>query len=181
MNELYTSPAYEVRAPQTGDVPGLIELDIKAWQTGEGRLVPSIIAEVEVNRLRSPEHGQDIARDVVTYQGNSEVNPANEFWGVVAEGDAVVGSVKGSGTSAAVELVAIQVDPDYHGQGVAQELVSGFFDWADSQHPGKDVFVSVDSRNERARAFYAKLGFQAVSSDSQAGGVLRLVRKADTE
>ncbi|HEU5187366.1 MAG TPA: GNAT family N-acetyltransferase [Candidatus Saccharimonadales bacterium] len=181
MNELYTSPTYEVRPPQTVDVPGLIELDIKAWQTGEGRRVPPFIADVEVSRLQSPEHRQDIARDVVTYQGNSEVNPANEFWGVVVEGDAVVGSVKGSGTSAAVELVAIQVDPDYHSQGVAQELVSGFFDWADSQHPGKDVFVSVDSRNEHARAFYAKLGFQAASSSSQLGGVLHLVRRAGTE
>ena len=60
------------------------------------------------------------------------------------------------------EIVALYVDEKYHGTGVAQALVNAFIEWAD---PTKPIELGVYKENERAKRFYAKMGFEALNDD----------------
>jgi len=60
------------------------------------------------------------------------------------------------------EIVALYVDEKYHGKGVAQALVNEFIEWAD---PTKPIELGVYKENERAKRFYAKMGFEALKDD----------------
>lgn len=58
-----------------------------------------------------------------------------------------------------IELVAIYVVPDFHGNGVAEGLVDGLAAWA--REKGQDAIQAfVTASNVRALRFYEKQGFR---------------------
>ncbi|MFC7202405.1 GNAT family N-acetyltransferase [Haloferax namakaokahaiae] len=60
----------------------------------------------------------------------------------------------------AAVLNEIFLDPDYRGTGVADELMTAVLDHARSQDlPLDRMVLDVDRKNERARAFYDRYGF----------------------
>ena len=77
-------------------------------------------------------------------------------------------------------LGSLYVDKQWHGSGIASELMQRVMDWLDSS---KDIVLSVVSYNERAKAFYRKWGFVEVQgSDDLFEGVMpevKMVRKGE--
>ena len=62
---------------------------------------------------------------------------------------------------AAVELWRFYVDRQWHGRGIAQQLMARVTTVA-RQRGAKTLWLGVWERNDRARAFYAKCGFADV-------------------
>lgn len=61
----------------------------------------------------------------------------------------------------AAVLNELYLEPDYRGADVATALVTDAFDHARAQSlPLDRILLDVDFENERARAFYEKLGFE---------------------
>jgi ribosomal protein S18 acetylase RimI-like enzyme len=61
----------------------------------------------------------------------------------------------------AAVLNELYLDPDYRGTDVATTLVTNAFDHARTQSlPLDRILLDVDPANERARAFYEKIGFE---------------------
>ena len=73
-----------------------------------------------------------------------------------AELDGEIVGLVGSHRSTHIELVSMWVDAAVRGQGVADALVAAVVDWA----AGDDVELWVTRGNDRAYAFYSRLGFQ---------------------
>jgi ribosomal protein S18 acetylase RimI-like enzyme len=61
----------------------------------------------------------------------------------------------------AAVLNELYLEPDYRGTDVATTLVTDAFDHARTQSlPLDRILLDVDSENERARAFYERIGFE---------------------
>ena len=75
-------------------------------------------------------------------------------------------------------LASLYVAKEYHGKGVANELMKQILDWSD---PEKPLYLGVVSYNERAKAFYRKWGFIETDTALEPfGGVMpqiEMVRK----
>jgi len=60
------------------------------------------------------------------------------------------------------EIVALYVDEKYQKKGIGTALVKEFIEWAD---PAKPIELGVYKENERAKRFYAKMGFEALNDN----------------
>jgi RimJ/RimL family protein N-acetyltransferase len=89
-----------------------------------------------------------------------EKDPETELYqmAVNQEGQCI-GLVYGFKEDDMQELSALYVDEAYFGAGVAQALVGVFKKWCD---PDLRVELGVVEDNERAKRFYAKMGFEAL-------------------
>jgi len=56
-------------------------------------------------------------------------------------------------------IMALYVDKDYHGKGVADAMMEKILGWFDKKKP---VTLGVATYNERAKAFYKKWGFKEI-------------------
>jgi RimJ/RimL family protein N-acetyltransferase len=59
---------------------------------------------------------------------------------------------------------ALYVDKDWHGKGIAQELMQKAIDWHGTEN---DIHLGVVEYNDRAKAFYTKWGFEEVPNSSK--------------
>jgi diamine N-acetyltransferase len=62
-----------------------------------------------------------------------------------------------------IELLRFYVDQPWHGQGLARRLMQAVDEEA-IRHGASTLWLAVWERNERAKAFYAKCGFEDVGS-----------------
>ncbi|MEG3177174.1 GNAT family N-acetyltransferase [Sphingomonas sp. RB3P16] len=83
-------------------------------------------------------------------------------------GDQIVGYVKmgpvtfpGEWRPDAIELYQFYVLSGWHGQGVAQELMTWALDFS-REHGAREVILSVYVDNHRAHRFYEKYGFEDI-------------------
>ena len=60
--------------------------------------------------------------------------------------------------SRSIELVALYVEAEFHGTGLAQQLMQIAKTWAQS-HNATYIHLYVTTQNERARAFYRRCGW----------------------
>ncbi len=60
--------------------------------------------------------------------------------------------------SQSVELVALYVEAEFHGTGLAQQLMQVAKTWAQS-HSASYMHLYVTTQNDRARAFYRRCGW----------------------
>lgn len=87
-------------------------------------------------------------------------NLANSVYGAFIEGD-VVGFVAISTILDESEILMCAIDPKYHKQGVATELVGHALN--DLKDVGVwTVFLEVDTHNFAAQGLYRKIGFQTI-------------------
>ena len=61
----------------------------------------------------------------------------------------------------AAEIKRLYVQRHWHGQGLAQQLMSALYGAA-SEHSVKSIWLGVWEHNARAIAFYRKMGFEVV-------------------
>ena len=79
------------------------------------------------------------------------------------DGAALIGFAQLRVEPAAVEIARFYVDRQWHGRGLAQQMMGACFDTARGLRVGK-VWLAVWERNPRAIAFYSKCGFRDVGS-----------------
>lgn len=88
-------------------------------------------------------------------------DPNNQVWVAKDTQQQVIGMVapriEEDGTH---RLGALYVTKDWHGKGLAQELMDKAIDWLDGEH--YDIKLGVVTYNERAKAFYRKYGFEEI-------------------
>lgn len=87
------------------------------------------------------------------------VNDPEQLHRVVYAGDRLIGFIHGSKNGGKQELQTLYVDSDFHGQGVARDLLEELFAWFDSK---KDIFLDVVPHNNHARSVYRHYGFEEV-------------------
>lgn len=110
----------------------------------------------------------DEAYGVAGTMSRDLLDPGME-WLVAANDDRIVGYAKLRALSApapqpqlgALELQQIYVLRDWHGQGVAEELMRWALDRARALH-APEIYLTVFDHNERAKRFYARHGFVEV-------------------
>ncbi len=83
--------------------------------------------------------------------------PENETFVVAKEGDKVIGLCRLVKTDTENRLQSIYVLPDFQGKGVGKMLWENVKDDLDHEKP---TYVALADYNERARAFYEKIGFK---------------------
>ena len=185
MTEAYFAPAqYNIADPQVADAQALGRLEAHVYlgrHESEQAAGTHLATEMEVTRLRGEQHVADLTEDIERYGAVVAEDPGAALWRVARTSDGgVVGSVRASRSGTTAELLDIQVDPDFHGQGTAQELLGEVFAWAEAHNPGKGISVSVDTQNARAMGFYVKEGFRQVAGTGiGGGGIVRMMRMPD--
>lgn len=87
-------------------------------------------------------------------------NDDNQAYVAIDESERIIGMVAPRiGEGGVRRLGALYVKPEWHGSGLAHELMQKAIDW----HGGEnDIELHVVTYNERAKAFYRKLEFQEV-------------------
>jgi len=77
---------------------------------------------------------------------------------------------------------AVYVDKQYHGAGLAQNLMDEIIAWAD---PHRSLELEVASYNERAKAFYRKYNFKEIEHSEhtvhEVIPVVTMIRKGDKQ
>ena len=63
------------------------------------------------------------------------------------------------GCDGAIELISLWVHPDVRGQGIGDEAIRRVIGWAQVEHPGRPVVLTVKTNNEPARRLYERHGF----------------------
>jgi GNAT superfamily N-acetyltransferase len=90
-------------------------------------------------------------------------SPGQHFYHVAMRDDSQpIGLIYGTKLDGIQEIEALYVDENYFGAGVGKALVDQYIEWAD---PGKPIELGVHIRNERAKRFYMKMGFEALNDD----------------
>ena len=90
-------------------------------------------------------------------------NPDKHFHEIAMHDNGqVIGMIYGTKLDGVQEIEALYVDENFHGAGVAQALVTSFIEWSDKDKP---IELGVYKENERAKRFYAKMGFEALNDN----------------
>ncbi|MFZ1250775.1 MAG: GNAT family N-acetyltransferase [Candidatus Microsaccharimonas sp.] len=88
-------------------------------------------------------------------------HPETDFYQIIMDDDGkAAGLIYGVKLDKIQEIEALYVDEKYHGSGVAQALVEAYVEWAD---PTRPIELGVVVDNDRAKKFYKKMGFEALS------------------
>jgi len=124
------------RATYPSDADGVsvewVQKETESW------LTPEKLHESEQflsEKITSPDHLHEVAYDH----------------------DRVIGFIHGSRVGNNQRLEGLYIDPQYHGEGLAQCFMDDLFLWLDLS---KNIVLEVASYNERAKAFYRKYGFK---------------------
>lgn len=167
-----------VRPPRPGDEAVLGPLHNRVWRVAYADLMPA-------NYLRSRSDAEATRRWAHLISGSdADGHDTDGHALLIGEvnrrivGFLMVGPGREPGLSSYIELMSLYVDPDFHGTGVAQELV------AHGLPVGRSYLWVLDG-NLRAQAFYRKLGYHldgAAKTHEPSGCVeVRMVRPSGTD
>ncbi len=106
----------------------------------------------------------------------SKLLKSEKSLGLLAEADGeaigyLIGYMRRSSSLRPVKLAELEsmyVQEEYRGQGIGQQLVERFLEWVREQG-GERVSVTAYAANERAIAFYRKMGFTPKSLTLELG------------
>ncbi len=73
------------------------------------------------------------------------------------ESNTIAGFIDGSLNDGKYELAGLYTEKSTHGTGLALKLWESYKEWAD---PTRPIWLTVVTYNERAKAFYKKIGFK---------------------
>ncbi len=150
-------------------------LRVRRAQPDDAALLAAFAAKTFAESFGPHNRREDIAAHLATSYGVPQqarelADPAYiTLLAEVDEGVAAYAQVRGRAPPACVtgpapiELHRFYVDSRWHGQGIAQRLMTAVHDGA-AELGGRTLWLSVWERNPRARAFYNKCGFQDVGT-----------------
>ena len=99
-----------------------------------------------------------LEREVGFHEAEWRRRLAGGPWWMAVDGERAVGLVAAVPEDGGMHLVAMWVEPGCRGTSTATDLVDAVCDWAADAGAGT-VSLWVADGNERARRFYARLGF----------------------
>ena len=79
-------------------------------------------------------------------------------------------------TPSTMYISNVAVMPKFQGKGFGKHLIRATIDKIRSEHPNKDIFINVATKNNRAKSLYEKVGFKEIST---AENSIKMVLKAD--
>ena len=145
-----------VRQGQLDDAEGLAALAIQVWlHTYATDGVSSVIASYVLSEF-TPEKFETRLTDAASTVIVAEIDKNLVGYTIAATDAACPVS-----TAAKVELATLYVQEHFVGKGVGSSLLRQAERWA-RQRADSALWLTVNSRNSRARAFYAKHGYTAL-------------------
>jgi len=172
---------YTITVPEVEDMEGIIEMHVQSWLD----VYPN--DQFGVSR----EHVQESVKRFTNDEGHrkrrayieeAHTNP-DYFLRIAKNADnKVVGFIDGRRRDDENELAGLYLDKSEYGTGLAQDLTDQFFTWLGNDK--KDVRLTVATYNDRAQAFYRKLGFAIVPGterpkDTTGIPIVEMIRKGD--
>lgn len=155
---LKTMSNYTISIPEQSDRDGLIAMHVQSWLDTYPNEAAGVSAEYIKERVKvfSSEEGREKRAE---YIREAHENP--DYYLRIAKDaqGAVVGFVDAR-RGELVELRGIYIDKSAYGSGLAMELTEPALEWLGDD---QEITVSVASYNQRAIAFYEKLGFVQVN------------------
>jgi ribosomal protein S18 acetylase RimI-like enzyme len=146
----------KVTAARPDDAAGILVVQHDCWiatYPNEAAGVPLAAVERRVHNYKTPERiaqWQEIIR--------------SEHVVVARDNEMVIGFACAQKNDDFNKLTAIYVLPQYHGSGVAAQLMEASLSWLGAT---KDILVEVVSYNGRAIHFYAKHGFKPTGDSGE--------------
>lgn len=79
-------------------------------------------------------------------------------------------------TPSTMYISNVAIMPKFQGKGFGKYLIRATIDKIRSEHPNKDIFINVATKNNRAKSLYEKVGFKEMSTSENS---IKMVLKAD--
>ena len=79
-------------------------------------------------------------------------------------------------TPSTMYISNVAIMPKFQGKGFGTHLIRATIDKIRSEHPKKDIFINVATKNNKAKSLYEKVGFKEMST---AENSIKMVLKAD--
>lgn len=145
-------PAFTLDLPAPGDADALAELHHRVWRHAYAGILPEhALGDTALASRRSTWHRMLAQWSHDQLSGRIRIGRAPD--GAPA-GFLTVGPSRDEGAPRPFELQALNVDPAFHGTGLAQALVRDLLQ-------DRPAYLWVVEENPRARRFYEKVGFRA--------------------
>ncbi len=103
------------------------------------------------------------------WQERLSAPPPNQLVIVAEEGGRLTGFACAYGDEDAhwgTFLDNLHVRGDWQGRGIGKSLMGRLAEWCVAEHPGSGLHLLVLEKNERARAFYDRLGAENVGGET---------------
>lgn len=172
---------FEIMRPTQDDVEGLIEMHAQSWLDA----YPN--PEYDVSREFIEEHVKRFTSDEgrakrAAYVKESYENP-DYYLRIVKDSDGKIIGFVDARKGSVPELCGLYIDKTAYGSGLARVLAEPALRWIGQEN---DIKLTVVAYNDRAQAFYKKLGFEAVpesdkSHDNIPLNVIDMIRKGDKQ
>lgn len=181
-NEFEPVPHFEIEEMTVEDVDAATEKRKQSWidtyVNEEFGVTREWIEEYFADKL-SDENKQKRHDRFIANKESGNFNA----WVARNEAGEIIGSVTPFIEPNGIQRVgSIYIDKEWHGKGVATQLMQKIIDWFD---PDKPIELGVVTYNERAKAFYRKWGFEEIegSETLYADKIpeVRMIRKASNE
>lgn len=141
-----------ITEPKIEDAKGSIEVQYKAWLDTYPNEKAGITTDDIDDRYKDAFEGLKLERRQKVF-----TNPESYEKAIVAkDGDTVVGYCYVTKKDGKNQLTAMYILSEYHGQGIGTKMWEYIKDFFDEDN---DIYVEVADYNEKAIAFYKKLGF----------------------
>lgn len=156
---------YRIVVPELEDIEGIIEMHVQSWldvYPNEEQGISREHVQESVKRFTN-EDGHIKRRK---YIEEAHTNP-DYFFRIAKDADGrIVGFIDVRRRSEENELGGLYLDKAAHGTGLAQQLADQAMSWLGDD--GKNIRLTVATYNDRAQAFYRKLGFELVPGSERA-------------
>ena len=174
---------YKIFVPEVEDIEGIIEMHVQSWLDVYPNKVHGISrkhVQESVKRFTN----DDGHRKRRQYVDEAHTNPDYFFRIAKDEDNKVVGFIDVRRGDKENELGGLYVDKTAYGTGLAKELTGQAMSWLDDD--SKDIRLTVTTYNDRAQAFYRKLGFELVTGserlkDSTGIPIVEMIRKGEAK
>jgi len=146
-----------LRPAIVSDVEAISSLIGRVWSKN---FAYSVTPDDLVDFLQTKLHPESIAKEIADTENVRFITALNDLKEVIGVVQLVRRTTKPFLTSPRpVEIKRLYVDDTYHGKGLAKGLVGAAEDWASEEGYG-GVWLGVWEGNERAIAFYKKMGLE---------------------
>ncbi len=149
---------YTIAIPELEDMEGIIEMHVQSWldvYPNEEHGISREHVQESVKRFTNDDGHKKRQR----YIEEAHTNP-EYFFRIAKDTDGkVVGFIDVRRRDTENELGGLYLDKITHGTGLAQQLADQALEWLGDE---KDIRLTVATYNNRAQAFYRKLGFEII-------------------
>lgn len=180
--EILNHEPYTIQPTTSADVESLNAMHSKSWRETYPNEEAGVSREWVEERVAARALPEAIEGRKKFIDDNRD-NPA--MISLVAKGEdgEVIGMAHGyRDEEGRQHLGSLYVAREFHGTGVAQDLIAKVIAWSDPTEP---MYVGVASYNQRAQAFYAKNGFIPIEGSDRLFAdkipEIEMIRKGDAQ